>query len=185
MLWFTVSTLLLSLFVASTFALPEQILLPRAASDPCCKSCGPIAKVLSDCAATPNDVYCGCDQWVAAAPACEACIADSNYNSSFVVNPGPFLEFFWTWCQCKGECKTVAEAFSNVGACSPTNTDPNCRSEVLVKDGPGCLCCMEKVDPWFSSFFAVFIEQAKEQVAGKFVFPGTSISFYLTTLIVR
>jgi hypothetical protein len=172
------STILtISLFLTAG-AFPDELkyehLVPRQAADPCCKSCGPIAQVLEECAATPDDVYCGCDQWVAAAPGCEACIANSNYNSSFVVNPGPFLEFFWAWCRCQKPCLPIAESFSHVGVCSNTS-DLTCGSRVLVTDGPECLCCMETVDPWFSSFFAIWIEQAKELLAGTFVFPGKSL----------
>ena len=145
-------------------------IFPRqATSDPCCKSCGPIAKVLADCPIT--QIFCGCDQWVAAAPACQACVIDSHFNSSFATNPGPLLEFFWTWCQCQTECRTVAEAFTGT-APSCNATDLVCGSKILVDDGPGCLCCMKKVDPWFAAAFTVELEHAKSLLAGTLVLPG-------------
>lgn len=185
MIWFNSLVLSLSLVsFTSSSALPDfpkfyekrnpAQLLPRATSDPCCKSCGTIAKVLADCPTATTDIFCGCDQWVATAPACEACIFNVAFNTTFAMNPGPALELFWAWCQCQKPCRGPAEAlFGNT--CS--GGDGVCVSKALVKDGPDCSCCMKKVDPWFDSFFDVWIGQAKEFLAtGKPSFPGTAHS---------
>jgi hypothetical protein len=136
-------------------------LLPRAASDPCCKSCAPIAKVEADCPLATTDIFCGCDEWVAAAPTCEACIANVAFNTTFAVQPGPLLEVFWAFCQCKKECRKVAEANFGPEPCK-NGTDELCVVKTLVEDGPECLCCLEKVDEWFASYFGIFVKQAKD-----------------------
>jgi hypothetical protein len=194
MIWFNSLVLSLSLIAfASSSALPDfaeiynkrnpSHLLPRQASDPCCKSCGPIAQVLAACPTTTTDIFCGCDQWVAAAPGCEACIFNVAFNTTFAMTPGPALELFWSWCQCQKPCRGVAEAlFGN--ACTG-NTDGKCVPTALAKDGPACSCCMKKVDPWFTSFFDVWIEQSKAFLAtGKKPFPGTSLSILRLLLII-
>jgi hypothetical protein len=154
-------------YLAFTTAHPggeDAHLISRTApSDPCCKSCGPIGKALLDCPRNTTDIFCVCDPWVKTAPTCQTCISNVNFNTSFAVNPGPTLEIFWAACQCQDQCRTVAEA---VFAPKPCNfgTDNLCVSKVLVQDGPDCLCCFEKVDPWFASSFKIFIEQAKDFV---------------------
>jgi len=127
MIWYNTLVVSLSLVaIASASTLPDfphlyekrnpAQLVPRA-SDPCCKSCGTIAKVLAECPTATTDIFCGCDQWVATAPACEACIFNVGFNTSFAMNPGPALELFWSWCQCQKPCRGPAEAiFGN--ACS-------------------------------------------------------------------
>src|SRR5271168_4399146 len=81
-------------------------LTPRqVTSDPCCSSCGVINQVLIDCPTNTTDIFCGCDQWVATAPQCEACIWNVGFNTTFAVNPGPILEVFWAWCQCQKVCR--------------------------------------------------------------------------------
>jgi len=194
MIWFNSLVFSLSLisFVLSS-ALPDFAeihnkrgpphFLSRRASDPCCKSCGPIAQVLGDCPTATTDIFCGCDQWVAAAPGCEACIFNVGFNTTFAMNPGPALELFWSWCQCQKPCRPIAEAlFGNTCA---GGADPSCVTKVLVKDGPACSCCMKKVDPWFTSFFDVWIEQAKTFLAtGKASFPGTSFPFLRSSSLI-
>jgi hypothetical protein len=152
--------------------LPKRAdLLPRQApSDPCCKSCGTIATVLAECP-TGSDIFCGCDQWVATAQVCEACIFNVNFNTSFAQNPGPALELFWAWCQCQKPCHSSADAI--FGASCAGNTNATCTSEVLAKDGPACEWCLKEVDPWFAGFFGTWIEQAKAFLAsGSPEFPG-------------
>jgi hypothetical protein len=177
MLWST--SLIITLFATTICAMPDfpmkrdRVLVPRATSDPCCKSCGPIAKVLADCPPDDPDIFCGCDQWVAAAPGCEACIFDVAFNTTFAMNPGPALELFWAWCRCKNSCRSSAEAL--YGARCGYGTNGTCVSTTLATDGPGCQCCLEKYDPWFASFFSVWIQQAKAFLAtGKASFPGMS-----------
>jgi len=147
-------------------------LTPRTTpSDPCCKSCSGINHVLNECATSP-DIFCGCAEWVATAPACEACIYDVGFNTSFAVNPGPALELFWAWCPCQGPCRTTAEAI--FGSTCNAGTDNVCKSKVLVKDGPSCLKCMKGHDMWFSSFFAVWIAEAQLLLSGHpHTYPGT------------
>jgi hypothetical protein len=183
MIWFNSLILpLLLISIASASSLPAfprlyekrnpAQLVPRQTSDPCCKSCGPIAKVLADCQTTNTDIFCGCDQWVAAAPGCEACIFNVAFNTSFALNPGPALELFWSWCQCQKACRGPAEAI--YGNTCAGGTDAMCVSKALVKYGPTCSCCMKGVDGWFTSFFDVWIEQAKQFIAtGKSSVPGT------------
>src|SRR5271170_3105192 len=119
MIWSTILFVCLLPFTLS-YSVPNDLpkrsnlLSPRQAADPCCKSCGPIDQVLAECPTATTDVYCGCDMWVAAAPACEACIADVGFNSSYVVNPGPFLEWFWAFCRCQKPCRSTAEALSGI-----------------------------------------------------------------------
>ena len=153
--------------------------LPRQATDPCCKSCGGIQKALDECPAG-SDIFCGCDQWVAAAPTCEACIFDVNFNTTYAANPGPALELFWAWCQCKWECRPVAEAIFG-GPC-----DQTCRSKVLAKQGPDCSRCMKRVDPWFTSFFDVWIQQAKQFLkTGVSPYPGQLFFLYKSLIPCR
>jgi hypothetical protein len=178
MLWFT--SFILTLFFTSVCAMPDfpmkrdRVILPRATSDPCCKSCGPIGQVLAECPIDDPDIFCGCDQWVATAPTCEACIFNVAFNTTFAVNPGPSLELFWAWCRCKDTCRSTAEAL--YGARCGYGANVTCVSSTLATDGPKCLCCLEKTDKWFASFFAVWIQQAKDFVAsGKLSFPGASL----------
>lgn len=193
MIWYNTLVVSLSLVaIASASTLPDfphlyekrnpAQLVPRA-SDPCCKSCGTIAKVLAECPTATTDIFCGCDQWVATAPACEACIFNVGFNTSFAMNPGPALELFWSWCQCQKPCRGPAEAiFGN--ACSG-GTDKTCVSKALVKDGPACSCCIKKHDDWFASFFDVFVQQAKQFLAtGKTSYPGTCLSFSLFLILI-
>ena len=166
---------LISLLVLPIFGfalnLPDASnLMPRATtSDPCCQSCNGISHVLAECA-TSTDIFCGCDEWVATAPICQACIFNVNFNTSFTVTPGPALELFWAWCPCQDVCRTTAEAIFGTGCVA---TDYACRSKVLATDGKECLECMKSHDMWFSSFFAVWIEQAEELLSGNpHTYPG-------------
>lgn len=177
MIWSTIVTVcLLPLVLAKAF--PDNIpkrpeLVARQVSDPCCSSCAGIQQNFIDCPPATSDIFCGCDGWVAAAPACEACIFDASFNTSFALNPGPALELFWAWCQCQIPCRSSAEAIYG-GTCAD-GTNHTCISEVLVSDGPECECCIKDVDPWFASFFKVWIEQGKSFLeTGVYVVPGAS-----------
>jgi hypothetical protein len=144
--------------------------LVRRDSDPCCKSCALIAQNIAECPVATSDVFCGCDIWVKGAPSCEACLFDVGFNSTFATYEG-FLEFFWVWCRCPYACRGVAEALVSPSPCGG-GTNMTCVSEYLAKEGPECLCCMEKLDAWFSSFFAVWIGEANDFLAGKMDHPG-------------
>jgi len=162
---FSIILCLLS-FIALSAALPDYLkrfeprLVERQASDPCCKSCSVIAQVEAECPVATTDILCGCDQWVKAAPGCEACIFNAGFNTTFASDPGPALELFWAWCQCPSVCHSIADAL--FGNSCAGGTDGTCVSTTLVKDGPGCSCCLHKVDEWFASFFDVWIMQAGE-----------------------
>lgn len=177
MIWSTIVTVcLLPLVLAKAFPgnIPKRPeLVARQVSDPCCSSCAGIQQNFIDCPPATSDIFCGCDGWVAAAPACEACIFDASFNTSFALNPGPALELFWAWCQCQVPCRSSAEAIYG-GTCAD-GTNHTCISEVLVSDGPECECCIKDVDPWFASFFKVWIEQGKSFLeTGVYVVPGAS-----------
>jgi len=149
-------------------------LIARGTSDPCCKSCGPIAKVLGECPLATSDIFCGCKQWVCSAPTCQACISNVNFNTSFAQVPGPLLEIFWAMCQCQDECRDVAEAVFSPKPCAG-GTDEICVTTTLVKDGPKCYKCLKKTDEWFASYFGIFIEQAKDFLkTKKSAVPGIS-----------
>ena len=165
-------------FITLISALPDYLkryeprIVERQASDPCCKSCAVIAQVGAECPVATSDIFCGCDQWVKAAPGCEACIFNVGFNTSFAVNPGPSLELFWAWCQCQSVCHSVADAI--FGNSCAGGTDMLCVSKTLAKDGPGCSCCLHKTDEWFASFFDVWVMEADEFVkTGMASFPGT------------
>lgn len=167
--------LLLAAFVSAKgyLDLPRRdLIVERAASDPCCKSCAPIQQNGVDCPVATSDIFCGCDSWVRAAPTCQTCIVNALYNTSFAVNPGPALEFFWTWCQCQQKCRDVASALF---APTPCNFGQNntCVSQHIVSGGPKCLPCMERIDPWMASWFALEIKDAAEfLVTKKSAVPG-------------
>ena len=147
--------------------------LPRqeTTSDPCCKSCATIAAVEAECPADA-DIFCGCDQWVATAQECDACIFNVGFNTTFASDPGPALELFWAWCQCQESCHTSADAI--FGELCDYGANGTCTTIVLANDGPGCECCLKKVDPWFAGFFGIWVEQAKAYLTtGSVSFPGT------------
>jgi hypothetical protein len=148
-------------------------LIARATSDPCCKSCGPIAEIISECPLETSDVFCDCERgWVKAAPTCQTCIANVNFNTSFAAAPGPLLETFWALCQCQWHCREVAEAVFAPQPCKG-GTDEICVTSALVKYGPECNKCLKKTDEWFSSYFEIFVEQAKEFLeTNKSAIPG-------------
>lgn len=176
---YRLSLILCLLYIFSlASALPDYLkrfeprTVERRASDPCCKSCAVIAQVEAECPATA-DILCGCDQWVKAAPGCEACIYNVGFNTTFATNPGPSLELFWAWCQCPSVCHDIADAI--FGASCGGGTDALCVSTALATKGPACSCCLHEVDEWFASFFDVWVEQGKEFVkTGVASFPGTS-----------
>lgn len=177
MIFSTATLLFVHLVCVSASFIPKANglhLTPRATSDPCCKSCGPIGEVLADCPLTTTDVFCGCDKWVKAAPTCQACIINSRGNTSYAVNPGPVLEIFWALCRCQTACRPLA---TDLFAPEPCNfgTDPVCASKGLVNDGPECLCCLEKKDEWLTSWLRVEIEEAAAFLAtGINAIPGSS-----------
>jgi len=158
----TANLLIFALAPAIVLAVPQlperqelDRLVKRQSPDPCCKRCGPIGKVLASCP-PPAGVYCGCDEWVAAAPGCNTCISESNYTSSYVSQPGPFLEWFWGFCRCKKPCRAIAEALSGLGPCA-TSTDPACTPKTFVATGDACVCCLQTVDPWMAAQFKGFV----------------------------
>ena len=55
----------------------------------------------------------------------------------------------------------MAEANFGPEPCK-NGTDELCVVKTLVEDGPECLCCLEKVDEWFASYFGIFVKQAKD-----------------------
>lgn len=155
--------LLHATFIAAFADFPKRDdahLFSREVSDPCCKSCGPIGQVLSECPVAQSDIFCGCDEWVAAAPGCQACIANVAFNTSFAKIPGPLLEIFWAFCQCQKPCRKVAEATFGPQPCAG-GTDEVCVTTTLVEHGPECECCLEETDKWFASYFKIFVEQSK------------------------
>src|SRR5271167_4020122 len=166
--------LLLVAFVSAGFVdLPKRdIIAQRSTSDPCCKSCAPIGNVLKECPLATTDIFCGCDQWVKSAPTCQTCIVNALYNTSFAVNPGPTLEIFWTFCQCQSQCRNLASALFSPTPCN-FGQDNTCVSQHIVTDGPKCLPCMERIDPWMASWFALEIKDAAEfLVTKKNAIPG-------------
>ena len=179
MIWFAILSLFIFLVSHITEAafpdnLPKRHAtnLIRRTSDPCCKSCGTIAQVLADCPVATTDIFCGCDQWVATAPDCEACIYNVAFNTTFALNPGPALEMFWAFCQCQKACRSTAMALFGPEPCGG-GTDPWCVSSILAKAGPRCEYCLREVDEWFASFFSVWVRQGAEFVkTGKTSFPG-------------
>ena len=149
-------------------------LVPRATSDSCCKSCGPIGQALVECPLNTTDIFCVCDQWVKSAPTCQTCISNVNFNTSYAATPGPLLEIFWAFCQCQTCCREVAEAVFAPEPCK-SGTDNVCVSEILVNDGPKCEKCLHHTDEWFASYFGIFIEQGKEFLETEIsAVPGTS-----------
>ena len=173
--------LLLALVPASLAGYPDN--LPKRSvldsrqtnpSDPCCKSCGAVVASQVGCGPT-SDIFCGCDGWVASAPACEACIYNVGFNTTYAVNPGPSLELFWAWCQCQKPCHTTADAV--FGTLCGGGQNVTCKSEYIARDGPACECCLKKVDPWFAGVFAVWIAEAKEYLkSGTLDYPGMHTS---------
>lgn len=155
--------LLFVAFVSANFIhLPKRdIILERGASDPCCKSCATIGKVLAECPVQTTDIFCGCDDWVRTAPTCQTCIENVAFNTSFAVNPGPTLETFWTLCQCQSKCRNIANAIFSPTPCN-FGQDNLCVSQHLVTDGVKCLPCIKRVDPWMASSFALEIKLAAE-----------------------
>ena len=169
MIWSTIlSVLSLSVALVSAHNFPdvskrhEMHLATRGVSDPCCKSCGPIGDVLVACPLNSTDIFCGCDQWVANAPICEACIVNALFNTSFALNPGPSLEIFWAFCQCGDKCRKIAEALFAPTPCN-YGQDGLCAVQHLASpEAEECACCLESTDEWFATWFKVEIELAKE-----------------------
>jgi hypothetical protein len=154
--------------------------LASRASDPCCNSCSLLGKVESECATSP-DVFCGCGQWVAGAPSCQACVVNAEFQSAFSADEGTLLgiEWFWALCQCSNQCRTFAQAQFTPNPCQG-GSNHTCVSQVLVKDGPACAGCLFFVDRWFASYFSIWIAQAQKFLkTGSSPVPGMS-SFHVS-----
>lgn len=116
----------------------KSAIVARQATGPCTSQCATVLSVAANCSTSP-DPFCGCSRFVAAAPSCKTCLAQTNstiggFLDALAVAEGVVV------CNCQSQsCGNLILGSRKCQATDPTN--PNCNCPAIVKES-ACYTCL-------------------------------------------
>lgn len=129
------------LTIFSINAVFAQLTERQTSNQTCVAECAVAINQTTSCATSP-DPFCGCSDFVAAAPSCNGCLSSNNVTLLGFINT-TYIDFLFAVCKCQlDSCRDLILVEKQ---CAITNaTDAICACAATLKDSPNCYPCLKQ-----------------------------------------